>query len=324
MNSHRYDGLDAQNPLGFLAALGLLRVLDYQARENDAPRPRLAFSKKSRRVACVTTHLTRDEVVATVLEDSAQQAISPLSQLAYDAAGAPTPPTSDGAVRDLKLMPPHAKMFLRDVANGPRRDADLAAGLFSDAVQANDGRTKPTALYFTAGQQQFLKMVEDLRVGVTEADVREALDGPWEGASKLPSLSWDSTQARLYALRASDPSSEKRGSVAAANWLAFQALALFPVAPRGSRLFTTGVRGGWKDSNLTWPLWDSPLSLPVAAALLRVDVSCWNASERVAYGVSDVIAAGIGRSDQGGYGTFSPAEVILPPVANRHIPTDAH
>ena len=98
----------------------------------------------------------------------------------------------------------------------------------------------------------------------------------------------------------------------AANWLAFHALAFFPVNVQRGRLETTCVRGGWKDAVFTWPTWSVPISAPVAASLLRLDAAHWTARERLALGISTVLRAKILRSDQGGYGSFTPAEVVLP------------
>jgi hypothetical protein len=130
--------------------------------------------------------------------------------------------------------------------------------------------------------------------------------------SKLPSLSWDSTVARQYALRAGNPSKEKRGSVPAANWLGVVGLSFFPVTVLKHRLVTTRVAGGWKDAVLSWPLWSPPASAPTVAALLRSDILRLSKGNRDAFGVYQVFTARILRSDQGGYGSFAPATVALP------------
>ena len=177
-------------------------------------------------------------------------------------------------------------------------------------MQDHKGNTKPTAFHFTAGQQTFLAMVDELRRGITADDVREALFGPWLNTSRLPSLSWDSSVARLYALRAGDPSKEKRGSVPAANWLGVIALELFPVAVRRGRLETACMKGGWKDSAFTWPVWSVPLTFSTIAALLRTDTGKWTPKQREAAGIAALFRSKITRSDQGGYGAFSPAEFV--------------
>jgi hypothetical protein len=155
-------------------------------------------------------------------------------------------------------------------------------------------------------------MVDELRSGIGAADLREALLGPWKGLSTLPSLSWDATAARQYALRAGNPSKEKRGSVPAANWLGDMALSFFPVMGIRRRLVTTRVEGGWKDSTFSWPLWSPPASSRTIASLLRLDILGLPTRDREALGVSEVLKARILRSDQGGYGSFSPPSVWFP------------
>jgi len=310
MNELLLTGMDAQNPLAFLASLGLLRVLDDEARRTGRERPRLAFVDEGGPIPKLWTELGADDVVRCVLEDAAAEAKNLALQLAYDDAGKGVPPENAGAIRDLKPPPEVAREALVKFAEAGPRISRLAAGLFSELVQDNNGNTKPTAFHFTAGQQEFLAMVDELRRGITEADVREALFGPWLNTSKLPSLSWDSSVARLYALRAGDPSKEKRGSIPAANWLGVIALELFPVAARHGRLVTARVAGGWKDSAFTWPVWEVPLTAPTVAALLRTDADEWKPRERAAAGISAVFRSKITRSDQGGYGAFSPAEFV--------------
>ncbi len=304
-------GLDAQNPLGFFASLGLLRVLDAATKEG-LPKPRLSFAEGALAYALLRTDFTRPELERAVLLDADHQAASLALGLAYGEDGRLCAPSSPDATRDLKPSPAAAREFLTKVAEAPRRDADLAAAFFSELVQDNNGNTKPTAFHFTAGQQTFLAMVEALRTGLDLESLREALDGPWRNSSALPSLSWDATVARQYALRASNPSSEKRGSVPAANWLAVQGLAFFPVMPRRGRLWTSCVRGGWKDSVFTWPVWHVPATARTVGALLRSDARDLTARERHAMGIGIVFASNILRTDQGGYGSFSPADAVVP------------
>lgn len=312
MSWQTLSGLDAQNPLAFFAALGLLRIVDDCLKTNVQARPRLRFLDNGQQTAQLETPLTLEDLVGLILEDASRQAQGHSLQLAYDAEGERVAADAVGARRDLKPSPKTAALFLQEAASGGRRDADLAAGFFSELVQDNNGSTKPTALHFTAGQQAFLAMVEELRRGLNADALREALEGPWCNTSTLPSLSWDSSVTRLHALRAGDPSKEKRGSVPAANWLAVHALAFFPVNVRGKRLETACIEGRWKDSAFTWPTWNAAASVPVVASLLRMNAGRWTAKERVALGIVSVLRAKILRSEQGGYGSFSPAEVVLP------------
>ena len=155
-------------------------------------------------------------------------------------------------------------------------------------------------------------MVEELRQGLTAEHLREALDGPWLNTSPLPSLSWDASVARMYALRAGNPAKEQRGSVPGANWLAVLALPFFPVVASNKRLVTTGITGGWKDSAFKWPVWSPAAEVNTIASLLRLDAARWTADERAALGIEMVFSCRILRSDQGGYGSFAPAAVLPP------------
>ncbi|MFO0634763.1 MAG: hypothetical protein U0168_18115 [Nannocystaceae bacterium] len=310
-NTLQLTGLDAQNPLGFLAALGLLRIVDEHARRNALARPSLAFVDDGVLHARIGSALESvDALIEVVLSDALARGDDALLQLCYDDHGAALPAGATGK-RDLKPSPETARALLDRVADGPRLTSDLAAAFFSELVQDNNGNTKPTALHFTAGQQQFLDMVDALRRGVVAEDLHEALLGPWRGESTLPSLSWDATMARQYALRAGNPSKEKRGSVAGANYLAVFGLSYLPVTVQRGKLVTTCVVGGWKDSIFTWPTWSRAATSNAAASLLRMDLRRLSSRERAALGISHVFAARITRSDQGGYGGFSPAEVVF-------------
>lgn len=309
-------GLEAQNPLGFLAALGLLRVLEDEAARVDRERPRLGFVDQGGFVARLLTSHTMAEIVAIVLEDAAAQADNRALQFAYNEEGALVAPGPKGAIRDLKPRPSGARELLEFAATKDSRSAAQAAAWFSELVKDNNGNTKPTAFHFTAGQQAFLEMVEALRVGLGAEHLREALDGPWLNTSPLPSLSWDASVARMYALRAGNPAKERRGSVPGANWLAVVGLTFFPVVVHGRRLVTTGMRGGWKDSSFAWPVWSPPAEVTTIASLLRLDATAWTQRERAAYGVETVLRCRILRSDQGGYGSFAPAAVV-PPASGR-------
>lgn len=309
-------GLDGQNPLGFFAALGLLRIVDEYARKSSTTRPALAFSSTPPFCARLLFDSTLEQIKAIVLADAADQATSVVLRFAYDEEGGLCSPDSPNATRDLKPSPGAARQLLLLAAAAGRREADLVAGMISDVVLDNKGAAKPTAFHFTAGQQAFLEMVETLRAGLDLESLDEALVGPWRNTSKLPSLAWDSSVARLYALRAANPSGEKRGSVPAANWLALHALSYFPVMPefyRGrSALRTTNVGLGWKDVPFAWPLWVDFADARVVTSLLRLDSSFRTQGERLSLGISAVFCSRILRTDQGGYGSFTPAEAVRP------------
>lgn len=318
------SGLDGANPLGYLAALGVLRVLDHRARLLGRSLPSLAWTDAGCWRPVVHGAPTVDAIIGELMEDKASWEHDPAFLLAYDNDGNLHDPRSyDGVLtRDLKPKPAAMRAFLDGLAErvsrcSPgertelRRTLDTAACYGSEMVQDNNGNTKPTALHFTAGQQQFLKAVSELQAGATVADFQEALVGPWLRESTLPNMSWDSTNARLYALRASNPSGDKKTTVAGADWLAYIGLGVLPSFPYRTRLVTTGFKGGWKDSTFTWAVWDKPATARVASSIGRtMELASLSHHARRARGIGAVFSARISRSDQGGYGTFAPAEVI--------------
>lgn len=315
-------GLDGGNPLGFLAALGALSVLDVQ-RPAGAPRPCLSWSLSGHWQPTYRGVQDVDVIARAVIDDKARWADDPALLLAYDEDGVLVDPRHvDKCTRDLKPPPRSMRAYLSSVADYAsaactdtypryRRTAAMAGAYGSELVQDNNGNTKPTALHFTAGQQRFLDAIARLHEAVTYDHVCEALLGPWSGRSSLPSMSWDSTVSRNYALRAGDPSKEKRGSNPGAEWLAFIGLSFTMSVPNGQRLMTTGVSGGWKDGSFTWPLWRAPVSTSVIPAILSLrNLPALPQTVRLARGIGAVMRCDITRSDQGGYGGFTPSAVV--------------
>lgn len=300
------SGLDGSNPLAFLAALGLLLVA-----EERLPGARLSWAESGRWRPVMHGVDDSDALIAAAMEDLRSWDEEPALRFAYRAEGGLCAPEHPDAVQDLKPRPAEARALLQAMAEGPPRSARLVAAWFSECVTDNKGNAKPTALHFTAGQQAWLSMVATLQRSVGEPELREAIVGPWRGESRLPSLSWDATVSRLYALRASDPSAEKRGGVPGADWLAVRGMALLPVAPSGGRLHTACVVGGWKDSSFTWPLWTSPIgAAELGALLLCPQPAALSAAQRAARGIGAIFRSAITRADQGGYGAFSPARPV--------------
>jgi len=296
-------GLDGSNPLGFLAALGVLNVLADRA--GGDPGPRLAWRDGGswRPVVITAGEWTRLSLVRAVAEDLAAWKQEPALALEY----------GDGE-RDLKPPPEEFRAFLERLVGAAslanRRSIDLASAFATDVAVDSNGNTKPTALHFTAGKQKFLAQVLGLAEGVEDADLAEALFGPWSYSRPLPVLKWDATTTRDYALRAGDPSKEKVLGVPGADWLAFRGLSFIQVVPRGHHVATTGCFGGWNEGDFRWPLWSVPLSREVVRSVLRLDAASLSEAHRRARGICAVLESRIRRSDQGGYGSFSPAAIV--------------
>lgn len=292
------------NPLGFFAALGALDVLH---RSESAADPTLRWTEGMVPHAVLGGVDDLDSLVEAVDIDRRAWAQSVLLQ--WGPAGAPAD--------DVKIDRAGLGRWATDVAATlpeGRAAADLFCALVAEGAVAGKGDSKPTHLHFTAGQQRFLGMVRHLANAVTPADLEEALGGPWVYASSLPSLGWDAIGERIFAIRATDPAKEQRSGVPGADWLAFLGLTFFPVATRGTGLRTTACSATWKRGWFRWPLWDIALRPRTIRSLVSdPTVSKATDSERRARGITTLLQAPIRRSDQGGYGSFGPANLAPPP-----------
>jgi hypothetical protein len=295
-------GVDGSNPLGFLAALGLLRVL---------PGAKLGFTDDGSFRAFVDGLDESQSDLAAFIADDAQGAKSGSAPWRFTYRKAATKKQGEQEVADLKPPPSDFKQFLADCVDawirGNEEGAAYAASYATDIAVDGKGNTKPTALHFTAAQQTFLGSVEAIRASVTQEWVEQSL---FEGHGEKPgsNLRWDPAAERNWALMANNPSGDGTRVDAPLEWLAFRGLPLLPSFPRGARIITTGVVGRGDDMKFMWPLWALPCSLQTVRSVLQVDwASC--AKERAARGIFAICCSAIRRTSQG-FGNFGPASVM--------------
>ena len=304
MNGTHLPGLEGTNPLGFLAALGVLVAF---AKEDE--QPRLWWSDDVAPHAVVDEAFTVDRIATRALEAFAN----------WTDSVAANPKWADGSRMprgdELKLTPGDIRIYL-DQALRCDRSGKLASALVAEGSLDNKGEAKPTDFYFTAGQQKFLKIAREILNAATREETVRGLDGPWRYESKTPSLGWDVADDRVYALRATDPSDsgEKKLTNPEPEALALLGLSLHPVFAGQGRTDTQGCSGSWKAGWYSWPLWSRPASLRAVTSLLAHAFDHPAASNRDrwyrAWGVSTILRSPIRRTDQGGYGTFGPPEVV--------------
>ena len=301
MNGTHLPGLQGTNPLGFLAALGV--QVAFQTEEDQ---PRLWWSDDITPHAVVDEAFTIARIVDRALESFERWMSSP----------AANPRREDGSKMpkgdELKLKPEDIRAYLRRTA-GCALSGGLAAALVAEGSLDNQGVAKPTDFYFTAGQQRFLDTARKIMNAAVHAQVLTALEGPWLYESDVPSLGWDVSDDRVYALRANNPSPEKKLTNPGAEAMALLGLSLYPVFAGRSRTDTQGCTGSWKAGWYSWPLWGRPATPRAVKSLLAHAYAHPAASNRDrwyrAWGVSEILRSPIRRTDQGGYGTFGPPEV---------------
>ncbi len=307
--------LDGSNPIGFLAALGVLSCLD-----RAGVSPTLRWVDDLVPTAVLTGAASVDDVVAVIDADRTWWATK---SVVFGWPKMPDVKADPAELHKWSLAVREAWLARPDV--WCLADVRLWTALVAEGALAGKGNAKPTHLHFTAGQQQFLDMARQLARSVDGEHFRQALMGPWRYDSPLPSFGWDARGDRVYALRATDPSKERRLGVPGCDWLALLGLAFLPVAARRGRLHTTGCERSWKSAPFRWPLWSVPAS-PHAVAGLLGDQSLASGAEAVrkaagdyrGRGVFAVMEVPIRRTEQGGYGSFgAPTELL------RHAPPSA-
>jgi len=290
-------GMEGTDPLGFLSALGALRVLS-----ESAPDARLRWSATGRWVPVIERAGDHDPI-ERIVSHLEQWREHPPPGIAF-AVGA------DRKIQDLKHLPAAYRTFMEQAVDGRDRAwTRLAAAYATGVVVDGYGQTKPTSFHFAAGQQRFMDVVLSLLADVTADDVEEALFGPWNGRNDSKSLRWRAGGDRNRALLSFDPSKHSDVTIPGADWLAFQALPLFPVAPMNHRVRTPGFSGRGNSETFSWPLWEPSLHVDEIAALVVQDVAGMSAFERDRRGISIVLRSAVVRSCQG-YGSFAPSAPI--------------
>lgn len=301
MSRIQLGGVDGSNPLGFLAALGLIRVV---------PGATLSFSDDGSFRAFLDGLNNSESDLATFVTNDAKNNEDRSARWRFTYTKAATKKQGPQEVADLKPPPDDFRRFLASCVeawlSGNEEAAAYAAAYGTDVAVDGKGNTKPTAFHFTAAQQTFLGAVEDIRASITQEWVRISL---FEGHGEKPgsNLRWDPGSERNWALMANNPSGDGTRVDAPLEWLAFRGLPLLPSFPRGTRIITTGVVGRGDDMTFTWPLWTVPASRQTVRSLLQVD---WtgNANERRARGVFATCSSAIRRTNQG-FGNFGPSSV---------------
>ncbi len=131
-----------------------------------------------------------------------------------------------------------------------------------------DGRLTPTPFSFSNGAsgQCLLKDFRGCAAEVTRERLLAAITGQGDArVAGQTGLNWDPDEQVSYALVWNDPSNATKAAPVATNALAYLGLSLVPCVPRGSRLAAVGWGPG---RAFSWPIWDTPLPIDAAMALL--------------------------------------------------------
>lgn len=316
--NHTLTGLAGENPLGFLAALGVLRVLHEHAKKTKGAEPTLCWEQKDAWRPTVAFDGTFEDLCGVLDTDRNSLENSEVLAFTYSVTKVDAKGVSKIVhARELKSTPAEMHALFDRVAgaaahSGDLRDATLLPALASETAVAASGprRIKPSPLHFCAGNQEFLAACEELRQNTTVADLDASLRGLPVRPNKLPTLRWEAGAERMYALRSSNPATDKQGSDPGAEWLAFRGLSFMRCFDVRGALPCLGWRGAWKGGHWVWPLWDVDATARTVQSLLgHPKLESLGVQERTARGIAVIYSAEVTRSDSGGYGNFSPPSV---------------
>lgn len=314
-------GLDGGNLLGYLAALGTLRVMTLAE-----PGAEVRMSWVERGWWTPVLHHSR---ISTGEELVAGLAPKVTAGVAMQSKKTGKKKQLDGSSDNLRAegltnanpayRHDHLDLclaaFRKELQNeaqqpGRREVADFFASLGSDCF-AESKADKPTTTKFRAigagNNEGFLGFMRTIHLGTDVGHLHKALFLQWDYSDPPPFMRWDPNEYRPHALRADDPAKDReRNNVRGANRLAIEALPLFPTVPASRRLETSA----FEKDQITWPIWVNPLNLSTAASLLASkEVQDAERSTMTQRGIVQVFRAR--RFTEGKYRNFSPARALL-------------
>lgn len=265
-------GIDGANPLGFLAAIGALRVLSL---DTDGVRLRWKKHENAWRPVLRVDTVFKEEAFVERLYAKLSASIPPEIFMLGDNPSVP-----------LDVFRPYAQASAQAALDGDRVRSDFAAAFAGEHPTDKDGKIPDTALRTMsgAGHQHFLKFMRNFTEQVQPDHLRKTLFDNWRYDDPVQNMTlrWDPSDDNRYALRWSDPSGDPDrksiGSMWGANRLAIEALPLFPTLPTHRQLETVGFHTqGARKTHWTWPIWnvfagvDTVRSLLDMADVLRSD-----------------------------------------------------
>lgn len=257
-------GLDGANPLGFLAALGLLKVM---SRHPKTASMQMAWiSGDGTWIPKIRVRepepLNGDLLCAFLAEVLVVQRAQHPANL-YEELTSNSEP---------KARRSFFEKVCRDSSESNRDRVDFLAAIASDV--ASDAATNQAQ---TTRRDYHLQNIDSILRKTTVEHLRRSVLVPWDYADSLDnqSLHLDPSEDRRHAYQwnkpSGDPNRKRSGGMMGANRLAIEAIELLTSFPDGEDLVTTGFTGNRSyNTRLTWPLWEPYISLDTVRSLLTL------------------------------------------------------
>jgi hypothetical protein len=319
-------GIDGGAMLGFLAAVGLQLVLTERA-SDPGKAPRLSWRELDAWRPVLHGPVTLDDVVPVVESDARDWADAPILKFCYAKvektgvkrfAGLRAPLAVlrqwllDRRQEKDELSLAYAAALMCETTSEaiekpatPKQFQELAIGFAQGAPL--DHATLRTFFDFTARNTQFLDQLARIRSHLEAGIIRSALDRGQPDPTAARSMDWDpsaDTPGAIY-------TGYVRGLLPVHEWLAFRALACFPITGFGAQIRTTACTGRRLDGTVTWPLWEGPAGPDAVRSIVGYPgLDRMRADERRALGIAEVLCAKLTKKADGRSGMFSPSEPV--------------
>jgi hypothetical protein len=300
-------GVDGSNLLGYLAALGTLRVL---SSGKDHLEARMGWNLNG-------------AWTPTILHCTIRTAEGLLDALEKKVCGEDSISAAWKIGDDLTLTGKEFRQYLlKDLSEcswEKRMTVDFLTAFGSEAIRSGTKKEQMSDTEFRtmsgAGHQHFLGFMRELAEATSREHLQRTLFEKWDYSDVRPSLRWDPADYRPHALRAQDPSGDPIKTMRGANRLAVEALPLFPTVPDGQTLRTVGFENRKRATEVSWPIWRGSLEARTVASVLAMDeLQCAEigVAARKRFdrrGLAQVFRAK--RFTEGKYRNFSPSRSLL-------------
>jgi len=251
-------GLDGSSPLGFLAALGVLRAMN-------------AVHSTTKLAWTETGGSWRPIVQAPGMSPSTF--VSTLNDGLKSLDGEPWKLNSKFPFEASALETATIEA-IQTGSRSTRSGLDLLAGFGVSALLDDKGNFEGTAFQMVrSGDSQgngLSGYAGKLSDETTEEQIHTALFETWTFDEPGCALRWSPEENVGYALQWDNPGGQPATSIRGANRLAIEALGILSVVPIKREARTTAFSGR-RQQFLTWPIWTVPVSLNVARSLISMD-----------------------------------------------------
>ena len=253
MSSVELTGLLVASPIGFMAALGLLRV----CAQDHGVAVGLSWGRSTARLEGID----RDDLIELLEAHLRGRSRAPEFNLAVLKDG------QRGPFVHLREIPPADYRAAAQAWRDDARALDFLAGYGTDAVVNDKGFVARTRFDFSSGPQHLAQEFRQLAQSLDPTEARNLklhrarvvhglFGGPYE---RQHSYGWDPATLLSHAHQPKAPTHAKPLGQPLLIWLAVESLPLHPVLPVGARrAITTGFVGF---SAYAWPQWTEPMNL---------------------------------------------------------------